>query len=88
MSAEEFGEWKAMFSKEQLHPAAARMRHAQLMASLQNGPLVRRDKTLWAASEFMASDLWHVAEEAGESAEPTSEQIAAEVARINAGFEP
>lgn len=87
MSAEEFGEWKAIFSKEQLHPDAERMRHAQLLAALHNGALVKRDKTTWQAVQFMGGNPWEIAEEATEAAPPTPEQIAAEVARINASFE-
>ncbi|MDP3625016.1 MAG: hypothetical protein Q8S12_00350 [Hydrogenophaga sp.] len=87
ISAEEFGEWKAFFSKEQLHPAAARMRHAQLMAALHNGALVKRDKTTWTSAQFMSADPWVIEEETAEAAAPTPAQIAAEVARINASFE-
>lgn len=87
MSAEEFGEWKAIFSKEQLHPVAERMRHAQLMAAEHNGPMVKRDKSAWQAPQFMGTDPWEMAEEAIEVIAPTSQQIAAEVARINASFE-
>lgn len=87
MSAEEFGEWKAIFSKEQLHPAAERMRHAQLMAALHNGALRKHDKTNWSAAQFMGVDPWEIVEEATEAAPATPEQIAAEVARINASFE-
>ena len=87
ISAEEFGEWKAIFSKEQLHPAADRMRHAQLMAAGHNGPLVKRDKSTWSTAQFMGSDPWELVDEAVEAPAPTSQQIAAEVARINASFE-
>ena len=63
------------------------MRHAQLMAALHNGALVKRDKTTWTAAQFMQADPWEMAEEPTEAAAPTPEQIAAEVARINASFE-
>lgn len=87
MSAEEFGEWKAIFSKEQLYPADDRMRHAQLIAALHNGALIKRDKTTWQAAQFMDAEPWQIVQEAAEAAPPTAQQIAAEVARINASFD-
>lgn len=88
MSAEEFGEWQVMFTKEQLHPAADRLRHAQLLAAIHNGELRKADKTRWAASQFLGTDPWQINDQ-GEEAEqqPTAEQLARQVASINASFE-
>lgn len=80
MSAAEFGEWKAMFAADQLHPVAEQMRHAQLMAAAHNGPLQRSGKELWAASQFMAPDAWAFETKA---APPN---LQAQVDAINAGL--
>ncbi len=87
MSAEEFGEWQVMFTREQLHPAAERMRHAQLLAAIHNGELRKHDKTLWSASQFIDLEPWRIQEEVIEMAQPTAQQLAAQVAAINARFE-
>lgn len=58
MSAQEFGEWRATFTAEDLHPAADRLRHAQLIAAIHNGEWKRQDKRPWAASDFMLADPW------------------------------
>jgi hypothetical protein len=77
MSAQEFGEWKAMFTAEELHPAADRLRHAQLIAAVHTGEIHRKDKRPWTAADFMDSDPWAVREPA---AQPS---IEAQVASIN-----
>lgn len=87
MSAEEFGEWQAMFTREQLHPAAERMRHAQLLAATHNGALRKPDKTLWKASQFLDTEPWQIEDHEPESPQPTPQQLAAQVASINARFE-
>jgi hypothetical protein len=87
MSAEEFGEWQAMFTREQLHPAAERMRHAQLLAAIHNGELRKHDKSLWSASQFIDLEPWRFAEQESEPVQPTAQQLAAQVASINARFE-
>lgn len=80
MSAQEFAQWSVMFSAEELHPSWARLRHAQLMAALHNGPLTRRGNKLWAAIEFLR-DVWKRPDP--KKPAPTPEQIAAQVASIN-----
>jgi len=64
MSAQEFGEWKAFYTAEELLPAASRLRHAQLIAAISNGKLRRTDKRLWEAADFMVADPWAAAPEA------------------------
>lgn len=83
MSAQEFGEWKTMYSAEGLHPAAQRLQHAQLLASAHNGPLTRRDRSLWAAADLLPADPW--ADQAGETdaAAITPADLFAQVERIN-----
>lgn len=88
MSAEEFGEWQVMFNTEQLHPANERLQHAQVLAALHNGPLSKPDKTLWQASRFLDLTPWALEEQTpAEPAQPTAEQLAKQVAAINAKFE-
>jgi hypothetical protein len=86
MSAQEFGEWMVFFEREQLHPAADLFRHAQLIAAAHNGPLSRTDKQLWQTSHLLAADAWAPAEP--EPAPPSLQTLAAQVAAINARFEP
>ncbi|MBL0918043.1 MAG: hypothetical protein IBJ14_05030 [Hydrogenophaga sp.] len=85
MSAEEFLEWQVMYQAEGLTPGAQRLRHAQLLAAMHNGPLGRRDKTLWKPGQFVSSDPWR---RAAVVAAPTAESIAAQVAAINARIDP
>jgi hypothetical protein len=80
MSAEEFAEWSVMFTAEELHPAADRMRHAQLLAAMQNGQLTRKSKKLWTAGDFMR-DPWAPAP-VKKTLSPA--QVAAQVASFNA----
>lgn len=81
MSSEEFEEWSVMFSAEELHPAADRIRHAQLLAALHNGPLTRRAKKLWGATEFL-HDRWEAPKDKPRRLTPA--QVAAQVASFNA----
>lgn len=69
-----------MFSAEELHPAADRVRHAQVIAALQNGPLTRKYKKLWVAADFIR-DPW---EPPKPKARLTAAQIAQQVASVNA----
>lgn len=82
MSAEEFGEWITMFKNEQLHPGADRLRHAQQLAAVSNGPLTRSDKQPWTASQFLPADPWAAAL-AQPPAKPTPLQLAAQVEALN-----
>jgi hypothetical protein len=83
MSAQEFGEWAVMYKNEQLHPAADRMRHAQLLAHARNGPLQKSSKTLWSTADCLAPDPWAPPPEAPAPSAPTAAQLAAQVAHIN-----
>ena len=58
MSAQEFGEWQVMSRIEQLHPAALRLRHAQLQAVALQGALKRASGRPWTAADFMSADPW------------------------------
>ncbi len=58
MSAQEFGEWQVFMRFEQLHPAAMRLRHAQLQALALHGPATRRGGKPWTAADFMPADPW------------------------------
>ena len=85
MSAQEFGEWITYLAHEQLHPAADRLRHAQSMAALHNGPLSKQDKTLWAAAQFMPRDPW--APPPPEPEPMSAADLAAQVKRFNTQFD-
>lgn len=58
MSAQEFGEWQVFIKREQLHPAAMRLRHAQLQAVALQGASTRRDGKNWSADLLMPPDPW------------------------------
>ncbi len=51
-----------MFTAEELHPAADRLRHAQIIAAIHNGEIRRKNKLPWTASDFMQQDPWAVQE--------------------------
>lgn len=87
MSALEFGQWITYFEREQLHPAADRQRHAQLLTAAHNGPLSRRDGAHWLPTMFMPTDPWDPQEIQVEPPQPTAQQIAAQVASLNARME-
>jgi hypothetical protein len=70
-----------MFSAEELHPRSDRLRHAQLLAALHNGPLMRKGgKKFWSTTEFL-DDPW--SKPAGK-VKLTAAQLAAQAASINA----
>ncbi len=81
MSASEFGEWQVFIQKEGLHPAADRLRHAQLLAGIHNGALSRHDKQPWTAATFMGADPW--APEV-ELVQPTAQTLQAQIDGMNA----
>lgn len=72
-----------MLRNEQLHPAADRQRHAQLMAALHNGPMTRKNKQAFAAADFMPSDAW-APPAPPKPAAAAADAVAASVAAINA----
>jgi hypothetical protein len=85
MTAEEFEEWRVIFTIEQLHPALDTQRHAQLLAALHNGPLTRKDKKLWRTDEFALPDPWaRPKPRARRATQPTPEQLRAQVQSLNA----
>jgi hypothetical protein len=84
MSALEFGQWITYFEREQLHPAADRQRHAQLMAATASGPMTRRDAAPWSTTHFLPPDPWAPAEPDEPPPPPTAAQLAAQIAALNA----
>jgi hypothetical protein len=58
ISAREFGEWQVFMRLEEMHPAAERLRHGQLLATMLQGPSTRASGKPWAASEFITTDPW------------------------------
>lgn len=85
MSALEFGQWKTFFEREQLHPATARQRHAQLLAAAHNGPVSRKDGAHWSTDHFMPPDPWAPEPAPPEATvPPTAQQLADQVAALNA----
>lgn len=63
MSAQEFGEWKVMFSVEGLHPADVRERHGQSLEAILLGPSRRKNGGAWSASDFITADPWKALEQ-------------------------
>jgi hypothetical protein len=57
MSAGEFGLWHVWMQTEEAGTDNDRDRWALLLASLHNGPLIRRDKKLWHGRDF-APLIW------------------------------
>jgi len=53
MSAAEFGDWLAFMHVEGIGPGAELERWAQSMAAAANGPLRKKDKSMFHAAEFM-----------------------------------
>lgn len=47
-----------MFKTEQLHPAVARVRHAQALAAAYQGASTKRGGKGWAADDFLVPDPW------------------------------
>ena len=87
MSAKEFGDWIVYLEAEHLTPRHGALRHAQALASLSNGALSRQDSALWAAAQFMPPDPWSARpDEEAEPADPTPEELAAQIAAINASM--
>lgn len=70
---------------EHLHPAAQRMRHAQLLAAAANGPLTRKDKRAFSVTDFMTGDAWALPAPAVTGAVP---DVLASVAAINSRISP
>lgn len=46
--------WRAWLAEHGLRPEDAAIERAQLLAALSNGPLTRKDKRLFKASDFIA----------------------------------
>lgn len=71
-----------MFEMEELSPRAHVVRHARLLAAAANGPLKRRDRKPWAASDFLGADAW--APPQAKKPPPTAAQLRAQVTALNA----
>lgn len=67
-----------IYKTEQLHPAADRARHAQLLAAVHNGAMVRSDKRHWHSADFMDKDPWV------EPVEPQQPSLQQQIDFINA----
>jgi hypothetical protein len=75
MSAGEFGLWQAWMEAEEAGAGSDRDRWALMLASLHNGPLIRRDKKLWNGRDF-APPIWA---QKRESPKPTKAQADAQI---------
>lgn len=56
MSAREFSHWCAWMDAEQVGPVWDRIRHAQAMAAIYNGPHEREGGGLFTAADFLPKD--------------------------------
>lgn len=54
MSAAEFGDWLVFMDVEAIGPGSGMERWAQSMALAANGPLRKKDRTMFTAAEFMS----------------------------------
>lgn len=81
MTAQEFGEWRAFFLAEQLHPSAQRVRFAQLLSATHNGAVTKRGGGMFSVDDFLPVDPWAPAAPPSEA--PTAEQLAAQIAAMN-----
>jgi hypothetical protein len=53
---------------------------------MHNGALTRKDGALWNATQFIAPDPWAEITEPAEPSDPTPQELAAQIAAINAGM--
>lgn len=58
MSSEEFALHVAYWSREPTGPAGRMQMWAEMMAATVNGPLIRKDKRKFKASDFWPNDQW------------------------------
>lgn len=56
MSAREFIQWCAWMDEEQVGPAWDRIRHAQALAAIYNGPHEREGGGMFTAGDFLPKD--------------------------------
>ena len=61
---------------EQVGPEWDALRHAELLAALNNGPLQKRDKTLFRTADFMRSDPWAPPDPAAPQRDPQADFFA------------
>lgn len=73
LSAREFSQWLLWMDAEQVGPAWDTLRHAQLLAALHNGPMSKRDKSAFKASEFVPANPWAPPGEAPPPPDPTDD---------------
>lgn len=72
-----------MFTAEELHPSAERLRHARLMAAISNGGrYIKPSKRAWEPADFVA-DPWQPPKEL-QPRRLTPAQVARQVAAHNA----
>lgn len=65
LSALEFVEWTIFMQEEGLLPAVHDARHAEVLAALHNGALMKRSRQFWEPKEFLR-ERWKPRQEAGE----------------------
>lgn len=82
MSAQEFAEWQCIFANEQLHPAVARHRHAQLLSAIYTGPATPpQGKRGHSAADFLGDDPW--AAPPAPRKPPTIDELRAQIEMLN-----
>lgn len=78
-----------MFAMEQLHPSTHRLRQAQLLGAVMNGPVQRASKRPFAAGELMGADPWQAARKVHEPRRlATFQQLKAQVSQLNTLIRP
>lgn len=53
MTAEDFGLWRAFLDEHQIAPEAQPAFMAQVIAAVMNGPMTRKDKNHFSATDFL-----------------------------------
>lgn len=82
LSAQAFTRWQLWLHTEQATPAYQAIRHAQLLAALHNGPMVRKDK-----QPFTPADFWRDPWAPESASEPDTFTAADEEASLISAFE-
>lgn len=58
LGAQEFVQWMQWMQAEQVGPDWDALRHAELLAAVANGAVVKPDKRMFTAADFQRPDPW------------------------------
>lgn len=84
MSAQEFARWQVWLDAHHVGPGWDALRHAEVLAALHNGALLKPDKKPFRPADFMTADPWAPAPPP--PAVATAQDMAAQLAALR-GFD-